>query len=151
MQLPKLTLVPPKIQSGDLFPALELVMDSKAFSQAIAETKSQEKRKRILPTYVIVALVIAMNLWSADSIIDVFKNLVAGLAGQWIKGCRWGTPSGSSISGARQRVGSRVMTRLWEKLAKPLATLQTPQRTCPHVAFLNGLRWYALGNRKYPG
>ncbi|MGB5632641.1 MAG: hypothetical protein WBM44_04760 [Waterburya sp.] len=60
MQLPKLTLVPPKIQSGDLFPALELVMDSKALSQAIAETQSQEKRKRILPTYVIVALVIAI-------------------------------------------------------------------------------------------
>ncbi len=97
MQLPKLTLVPPKIQSGDLFPALELVMSSTTFKEAIAETKSQEKRKRILPTYVIVALVIAMNLWSADSIIDVFKNLVAGLAGQWIpKGCRWGTPSGSS-------------------------------------------------------
>ena len=97
MQLPKLTLVPPKIQSGDLFPALELVMSSKALEQAIAETKSQEKRKRILPTYVIVALVIAMNLWSADSIIDVFKNLVTGLTAQWIpKGYRWGRPTGSS-------------------------------------------------------
>ena len=60
-----------------------------------------------------------MNLWSADSIIDVFKNLVAGLAGQWIGlGYRWGTPNRSSISGARKRVGSRVMTRLFEKLAK---------------------------------
>ena len=66
MQLPQLTLVPAKIQSGDLFPALELVMNSKDLEQAIAETQSQEKRKRILPTYVIVALVIAMNLWSAD-------------------------------------------------------------------------------------
>ncbi len=65
---------------------------------AIAETKSQEKRNRILPTYVILALVIAMNLWSADSIIDVFKNLVSGLAAQWIRlGCRWRTPNGSSI------------------------------------------------------
>ena len=44
MQLPKLTLVPPKIQSGDLFPALELVMSSKALSEAIANTASQEKR-----------------------------------------------------------------------------------------------------------
>ena len=67
-------------------------MDSKAFSQAIrrslpvklgAETQGQEKRKRVLPTYLIVALVIAMNLWTADSIIDVFKNLVAGLADHW--------------------------------------------------------------------
>ena len=97
MQLPKLTLVSPQIQLGDLFPALELVMSSKVLEEAIAETQSQEKRKRILPTYVIVALVIAMNLWSTDSIIDVFKNLVAGLAAQWIpKGCRWRTPTGSS-------------------------------------------------------
>ena len=44
MQLPKLTLVPPKIQSGDLFPALELVMSSKALEEAIANTDSQEKR-----------------------------------------------------------------------------------------------------------
>ena len=135
MQLPKLTLVPPKIQSGDLFPALELVMDSKAFSQAIAETKSQEKRKRVLPTYVIVALVIAMNLWSTDSIIDVFKNLVAGLAGQWIpKGCRWRTPNRSSISGARKRVGSRVMTRLFEKLAKPKRNSSDPRGISERVA-----------------
>ncbi len=144
MQIPKLTLITPKIQSGELFPALELVMESKALEEAIASTDSQEKRKRILPTYVVIALVIGMNLWSADSIIDVFKNLVAGLASQWIpKGCRWRTPNGSSISAARQRVGSRVMTRLFEKLARPLATLQTPG------AFLNGLRWMATLLTRY--
>ncbi len=40
--------------------------------------------------------------------------------------------------GARQRVGSRVMRRLFEKLARPLETLQTLG------AFLNGLRWMAI-------
>ncbi len=44
MQLSKLTLVSPKIQLGDLFPALELVMSSKALSQAITSTDSQEQR-----------------------------------------------------------------------------------------------------------
>ncbi len=44
MQLPKLTLVPPKIQSGDLFPALELVISSQALEEAIAITDSREKR-----------------------------------------------------------------------------------------------------------
>ena len=48
MQLPKLTLVPPKIQSGDLFPALELVMSSKALEEAIAITDSQEKRFSVI-------------------------------------------------------------------------------------------------------
>ena len=37
MQILKLTLFPPKIQSGDLFPALELVMSCQALSEAIAE------------------------------------------------------------------------------------------------------------------
>ncbi len=44
MQLPKLTLVPPKIQSGDLFPALELVMSSTTFKEAISFAASQAGR-----------------------------------------------------------------------------------------------------------
>ncbi len=44
MQLPKLTLVTPKIQSGDLFPALELVMSSQALSEAISFAASQAGR-----------------------------------------------------------------------------------------------------------
>ncbi|MDJ0650533.1 MAG: hypothetical protein QNJ60_17715 [Xenococcaceae cyanobacterium MO_188.B19] len=44
MQLPKLTLVPPKIQSGDLFPALKLVMSSKDLEQAISFAASQAGR-----------------------------------------------------------------------------------------------------------
>ena len=46
MQLPKLTLVPPKIQSGDLFPALELVMSSKALEEARG---SLLRRGQVLP------------------------------------------------------------------------------------------------------
>ena len=104
-----------------------------------AETNSREQRKRTLPTYVIVALVIALNLWSTESIVDIFKNLVVGLAAQWIpKRYRWRTPNKSSLSEARQRVGPKVMTRLFERLVQPLATPQTPG------AFLNGLRWMAI-------
>jgi hypothetical protein len=139
MQTSKFTLINPVIKLGDLLPALEMILSSEAIEQAIGETQSQEKRKRLLPTRMIVALVIALNLWSTDSIVDVFKNLVGGLLAQWIpKGYRWGTPSRSSISEARQRVGPRVMTRLWEKLARPMATLETPG------AFLNGLRWMGI-------
>ena len=59
-----------------------------------------------------MALVIALNFWSTDSMVDVFKNLVAGLAGQWIRlRYRWRTPSKSSLSDPRQRVGPRVGCR----------------------------------------
>ena len=139
MKLPPFTLISPKIQAGEIFPALELIMSHQAITEAIAETNSQEKRHRLLPTHLVIALVIALSLWSKDSVGDVLKNLVQGISASWIpQGFRWKTPSKSSISEARQRVGCRVMTRLFEKLAQPIATRETP------AAFLKGLRWMAI-------
>lgn len=139
MELLPLTLITPKIQASEIFPALELIMSHQAITEAIAETNSQEKRHRLLPTHLIIALIIALNFWSKDSIVDVLKNLVQGLSCSWIpKGFRSLKPSKSSISEARQRVGCAVMTRLFEKLARPMATVATPS------AFLKGLRWMAI-------
>ena len=139
MELPPLTLISPKIQASEIFPALELIMSHQAINEAIAETHSQHQRHRLLPTHLIIALVIALNFWSKDSVVDVLKNLVQGLSALWIpKGIKWQTPSRSSISEARQRVGCAVMTRLFEKLARPMAEAETP------LAFLKGLRWMAI-------
>jgi hypothetical protein len=139
MQSSPFTLIPPRIKLGDLFQSIETVIPQTAIAEAITETNSQEKRKRVLPTHLIISLVIALNFWSSDSIIEVFKNLVGGLSYQFIpKRYRWQMPCKSSISEARQRVGPRVMTRLFEKIARPLATLETES------AFLNGLRWMAI-------
>ena len=38
----------------------------------------------MLPTHLIIALVIALSLWSKDSVGDVLKNLVQGLSTSWI-------------------------------------------------------------------
>ena len=62
MEFPPLTLIAPKIQVNEIFPALELIMSHQAISEAIAETNSQEKRHRLLPTHLIIALVIARTL-----------------------------------------------------------------------------------------
>lgn len=103
MELLPLTLIAPKIQASEIFPALELIMSHQAITEAITETNSQEKRHRLLPTHLIIALIIALNFWSKDSIVDVLKNLVQGLSCSWIpKGFRSLTPSKSSISEARQ-------------------------------------------------
>ena len=80
-----------------------------------------------------------MSLWSKDAIPDVLKNLVDGLSTQWIRlGQHWRVPSKSSITEARQRVGSRVMSRLFELVARPKATPKTAG------AFLGGLRLMAI-------
>ncbi len=69
----------------------------------------------------------------------VLKNLVDGLSEVWIRvGQYWRVPSKSSITEARQRVGCRVMSRLFHLVVHPCATVQTPG------AFLGGLRLMAL-------
>lgn len=139
MQLKELTLIPPKIAPGEVLQAIENAIPTQSIDQAIESTQSKQQRNRVLPTHVVVALVIAMNLWSKDSIEDVFKNLVQGLSSAWISiGQRWKHPSKSSISEARQRVGPRVMSQLLALVARPLATERNPG------AFLNGLRLMAL-------
>ena len=80
-----------------------------------------------------------MSFWATDSIVDVFKNLMAGLNGTWIRQLvRLKTPTSSSISEARQRVGPAVMTRLFELVARHRATVKTKG------AFLGGLRLMAI-------
>ena len=139
MTLTEFTLTPSGIEPEKVFQALETVIPPEMLTQAIEVTQSQAKRNRRLPTHLVIALVIAMSLWSQDSIVDVLKNLVDGWSNQWIRlGQRWRPPSKSSISEARQRVGPQVMSQLFALVARPLATENTPG------AFLNGLRLMAL-------
>lgn len=127
------------VSGGQLLRAVEQVIGSQIIEQAIKRTCSSERRQRILPTHVVVVLVIAMSFWSSDSIVDVFKNLIQGLNSLQIPLLiRLKAPTSSSISVARQRAGSAVMTCLFEMVAKPLATLLTPG------AFLGGLRIMAV-------
>ena len=103
-------------------------------SEGIADTEATEERKRALPSHLLVCLVIAMSLWSKASMRTVLKNLVDGLSEAWVKkGKYWSVPCKSSITEARQRVGSQVMSRLFHLIVHPLATVETPE------AFLGGL------------
>ncbi|NEN95762.1 MAG: IS4 family transposase [Moorea sp. SIO3I7] len=119
--------------------SLGTIIPHDPIAQAIEQSQSQHQRKRSLPTDVVVALLIGMSFWATDSIVDVFKNLMAGLNGTWIRQLvRLKTPTSSSISEARQRVGPAVMTRLFELVARPMATVKTKE------AFLGGLRLMAI-------
>jgi hypothetical protein len=54
-------------------------MTASAIPSSIAKTKVEEKRDRQEPAQLVVCLVIAMSLWSKDSMRDVLKNLIDGL------------------------------------------------------------------------
>ena len=84
MHLKEFSLVSPTIQSREIFKAIEMAMTACAIEQAITKTKVEEKRHRALPAQLVVCLVIAMSLWSKDSV-DVLKKLIDGLHEAWIK------------------------------------------------------------------
>ncbi|MBD2415549.1 IS4 family transposase [Nostoc calcicola FACHB-3891] len=110
-------------------------MPAFVIEQAIANTQTQEERKRSLPAQLVVSLVIAMSFWSKDSMRDVLKNLIDGMSEAWVKvGKYWRVPCKSAITQARQRLGARVMSDLFHQLVRPMATTETM------FAFLNGLR-----------
>lgn len=135
MHLKEFSLLSPKIQSTEIFKAIETAIPAEAIEMAIAKTKVEQKRNRSLPAQLVVCLVIAMSLWSKDSMRDVLKNLVDGLSEAWVKVEKyWRFPCKSAITQARVRLGARVMSQLFHQLVRPMASSDT------RGAFLNGLR-----------
>jgi len=139
MQLKEFSFISPVLESTEVFKAIETVIPPEAIAQTIGMTDSLEERKRKLPSQLVVCLVIAMSLWSNDSMTTVLKNLVNGLSRQWTKlGKYWRVPNSASITLARQRVGCRVMSQLFARTVGVRATQETPG------AFLAGLRVMAV-------
>jgi len=134
VHLKEFSLVSPKIPSTEIFKAIEIAIPASAIEQAITKTNVEEKRYRTLPAQLVVCLVIAMSLWSKDSV-DVLKNLIDGLNEAWIKmGKYWQFPCKSAITQARQRLGAGVMRQLFHSLVRPMATVETVG------AFINEVR-----------
>jgi hypothetical protein len=102
MHLKEFSLISPVIESTNVFKAIETVIPLEVIEQTIGTTEAREARKRKLPSQLVVCLVIAMSLWSSDSMTTVLKNLVGGLSRQWTKlGKYWRVPNSASISEAR--------------------------------------------------
>jgi Insertion element 4 transposase N-terminal len=64
-QLKELTSIPTKISPGEALRAIENAIPPQRVDRAIESTQSKQQRNRVLPTHVIVALAIAMNLFPA--------------------------------------------------------------------------------------
>ncbi len=128
-------LTTPKLKPEIVGKAISEIIPLSVIEKAISQTHSEEKRDRVLPTKIIILLVISLNFWSRDSVVDVWKNLVEGLVSELIpQKIRLITPTSSSLSEARQRVGAVVMARLF----KLICTVRGTKKT--EGAFLRGLR-----------
>ena len=126
VHLKDFSLLYPVIQSADVLKAIETAIPATSIKQAIAKIKVKEERHRSLPAQLVVCLVIAMSLWSRDSMRDVLKNLIDGLSEAWVKvGKYWRFPCKSAITQARQRLGAGVMRQLFHQLVRPMAQRET--------------------------
>ena len=120
MNLKDFSLVSPVIQAGEILKAIEVAIPPEAIEQAITTSQAQELRTRSLPAHLVVSLVIAMSLWSKDSMRAVLKNLIDGLSEAWLKvGKYWRVPCKSAITQARQRLGAQVMSQLFHQVVRP--------------------------------
>jgi Insertion element 4 transposase N-terminal/Transposase DDE domain len=122
-----------------LLEALEAAIPGAAVEAAIGATGARERRRRRLPTHLVVTLVVAMGLWAAESMRHVLAEVVAG----WreVEPARrtpWRLPSTAAIVQARQRAGARLLRELFRAVAGPIASPRTAG------AFLGGLRLMAI-------
>jgi Insertion element 4 transposase N-terminal len=91
-----------------------------------------------LPPHVVVYFVMALALFADDDYEAVFEHLAASLAvlngwdGQWV------SPTSGGLTQARARLGVEPVRRLFEQVAVPVATQETPG------AFLAGYRMVSM-------
>jgi Insertion element 4 transposase N-terminal/Transposase DDE domain len=122
-----------------LLEALEASIPDEAVEATIEATGTRERRRRRLPTHLVVTLVVAMGLWASESMRHLLAEVVAG----WREGAAsdeggWELPSTAAIVQARQRVGARLLRELFHAVARPIATARAGG------AFLGGLRLMAI-------
>src|SRR6185503_7970893 len=88
--------------------AVQQAIPDEAIDAVIAETGTRERRKRRLPSRLVVAFVIALGLWAREGLVSVISNLVDGLRERdpspW---GAWRPPVKSALSQARRRLGVR--------------------------------------------
>ena len=106
--------------------------------EVIAAAGRTEQRHRTLPARVMAYFSIGMALYSEGSYEDVLSQLTDGLS--WASGWEqsFTPPSKSAIFQARARLGHEPLAALFAKVAKPLASEQTPG------AWLAGRRLVAI-------
>ena len=74
-----------------LLEALEAAIPDEAVEATIDATGTRERRRRLLPTHLVVTLVVAMGLWASEAMRHVLAEVVAGGG----RGVRTGRPAGT--------------------------------------------------------
>src|ERR1041385_1460812 len=81
---------PDRVRDRPLLEAIQAALSDEVVERAIDATATREQRRRLLPTHVVVALVIAMGLWAGESmrhalaaVVDGWRESDAGAEAHW--------------------------------------------------------------------
>jgi hypothetical protein len=92
--------------------------------RVLAETGKASERERDLPAHVMVYYAIALALYTTSGTREVLRCLLEGL--RWLWGAEAVRVAGKSgISQARSRLGEAPLRRMYERVARPIATPAT--------------------------
>ena len=94
---------------------LTQVIDFALVDAVLEETGTRERRRRLLPSRVVVYFVLALALFERCSYHAVWDKLTAGLGELPLA-----RPAASSLCRARRRIGAGPLQRLFETLAGPV-------------------------------
>ncbi len=136
-----------QVVAGDRLPdrvgigVLARVFPPELVDRVVDEAGARERRKRTLPSRVVVYYLLAMVLFFQSGYGEVWNKLVAGL--DWAQRFRARVslgmqPTPAAITYARQRLGWQVMALLLEAVAGPLAGEEQER------AFVAGMRLVAV-------
>ncbi|MGI8937309.1 MAG: IS4 family transposase [Iamia sp.] len=114
------------------------VFPSEVVDEVIAEAGRKEQRHRALPARTMAYFAVGMALHSEGSYEDVLGLMTDGLAWAEPGGEPVKLPSKSAIFQARDRLGFEPVKGLFDRVAGPLATAETPG------SFLAGRRMVAI-------
>ena len=135
----KLREIAPEAKLADEI-ALQVINDVvplETIHQVISASNVKEKRRRSLPTDVVMLLCIAMNFFAQDNLEEVLRKMTQGLRYVWPDD-EIPTATKGAISKARYKVGSEPMAELLKRVCQPIATAETKG------AFYKGLRLMAI-------
>jgi hypothetical protein len=94
---------------------LTQTIDFALVDAVLAETGTRERRRRLLPSRVVVYFVLALALFEHCSYLAVWDKLTCGLGGMPLA-----RPAASSLCRARRRIGAGPLRALFETLAGPV-------------------------------
>lgn len=126
-----------KLTNESTLDALATAVPRATVQEVVANMRGAAQRQRKLPAEVTVFLIVAMNVFTRQSLQQVLIKMLRGVR------LLWADPdvvlaSKGAICQARYRLGARPMVALFHRICRPLASAAT------RGAFMFGLRLMAL-------